>query len=274
MAATVWKGYLSFGLVSFPVRLFAAARPEAIRFHMLHKKDESRVKEVWFCAGENKRIEKADIVKGYEYAKGKYIVVDDEELKKVAPPTATTMEILRFVKSDEVDPIYFEKSYYVAPEEGTSKPYGLFRKALADSGYDAVAKVTMHGREHIVVIRTVDDGLVLHTVYFASELHEGNRVRGGGGVKFSAKEMELAKQLINSLTGPFEPRQYVDEYRKNVERLIAQKRKGRPVTPVEQPRPGKVLDIMDALKRSLENSRKPSKDSGIKRANGRKRKAA
>ncbi|HTA45834.1 MAG TPA: Ku protein [Bryobacteraceae bacterium] len=175
MPATVWKGYLSFGLVSFPIRLFAAARPDAIHFHMLHKKDESRVKEVWFCAEENKRIEKSDIVKGYEYAKGKYIIVDDEELKKVAPPTATTMEILQFVKTDDVDPIYFEKSYYVAPEEATSKPYQLFRKALADTGYDAVAKVTMHGREHIVVIRTVDDGLVLHTVYFANELNEGNR---------------------------------------------------------------------------------------------------
>jgi DNA end-binding protein Ku len=274
MAATVWKGYLSFGLVSFPIRLFAAARPEAIHFHMLHKKDESRVKEVWFCAEENKRIEKADIVKGYEYAKGKYVIVDDEELKKVAPPTATTMEILQFVKANEVDPIYFEKSYYVAPEEATSKPYGLFRKALVDSGYDAVAKVTMHGREHIVVIRAVADGLVLHTVYFASELNEGNRARAAGDAKFSAKEIALAKQLINSLAAPFQPRQYVDEYRKNVERLIAQKRKGREFTPVEQPKPGKVVDIMDALKRSLENSRKPAKAASAKRASGRKRKAA
>jgi len=273
MPATVWKGYLSFGLVSFPIRLFAAARPDAIHFHMLHKKDESRVKEVWFCAEENKRIEKEDIVKGYEYAKGKYIIVDDEELKKVAPPTATTMEILQFVKTDDVDPIYFEKSYYVAPEEATSKPYQLFRKALADTGYDAVAKVTMHGREHIVVIRTVDDGLVLHTVYFANELNEGNRARGAGG-KFSAKEMALAKQLINSLAAPFQPKQYVDEYRKNVERLISQKRRGREVTPVDQPKPGKVVDIMDALKRSLENSAKPAKEASAKRARGRKRKAA
>lgn len=273
MAATVWKGYLSFGLVSFPIRLFAAARPEAIHFHMLHKKDESRVKEVWFCVEENKRIEKSDIVKGYEYAKGKYVIVDDEELKKVAPATATTMEILQFVKNDEVDPIYFEKSYYVAPEEATSKPYGLFRKALVDTGYDAVAKVTMHGREHIVVIRTLGDGLVLHTVYFASELNEGNKTRAAGG-KFSAKEMALAKQLITSLAAPFQPKQYVDEYRKNVERLIAQKRKGREVTPVEQPAHEKVVDIMDGLRRSLENSGKPAKDTGTKKANGRKRKAA
>lgn len=274
MPTAVWKGYLSFGLVSFPIRLFAAARPEAIHFHMLHKKDESRVKEVWFCAEENKRIERPDIVKGYEYAKGKYIIVTDEELKKVAPPTATTMEILQFVKSDEVDPIYFEKSYYVGPEEATSKPYGLFRKALVDSGFDAVAKVTMHGREHIVVIRAANDGIVLHTVYFADELNQKNRAGTHGGAKFSAKELEMAKQLINSLAGPFQPQQYSDEYRKNVERLIAQKRKGREVTAVDQPKPEKVLDIMDALKRSLENSRKMAKGAKAKRSSGRKLKAA
>jgi DNA end-binding protein Ku len=170
MPATVWKGYLSFGLVSFPVRLFAAARAQTVHFHMLHKKDDSRIKEVWYCVEENKPVERNEIVKGYEYSKGKYVVVDDEELKKAAPPTATAMEILQFVKSDDVDPIYLEKSYYVAPEEAASKPYGLLRKAMADTGYDAVGKVAMHGREHIVIIRPTAEGLVLHTMYFADEL--------------------------------------------------------------------------------------------------------
>src|SRR5215470_4611870 len=114
MPAIVWKGYLSFGLVSFPVRLFSAARAEAVHFHMLHRKDLSRVREVWYCAEENKPIERSEIVKGYEAAKNRYVVVDDAELKKIAPTTATTMEILQFVGSDEVDPIYFESSYYVA----------------------------------------------------------------------------------------------------------------------------------------------------------------
>src|SRR6516165_10342125 len=118
MAATVWKGFISFGLVSFPVRLHAAARPETIRFHMLHKKDGSRVKEVWYCAEENKPIEREDIIKGFEVRKGEHVVIDDEDLRKIAPPTATSMDILQFVKSDQVDPIYFERSYYVAAEEG------------------------------------------------------------------------------------------------------------------------------------------------------------
>src|SRR5579872_4461858 len=121
MAATVWKGYISFGLVSFPVRLFSAARPETVHFHMLHKKDLSRVKEVWYCAEEDERIDRSDMVKGYETGKGEYVVVEDEELKKIAPPTASTMEILQFVGRDDVDPIYFESSYYVAPEEKISK---------------------------------------------------------------------------------------------------------------------------------------------------------
>src|SRR3954453_260963 len=129
MPATVWKGYLSFGLVSFPIRLYAAARPETVHFHMLHKKDDSRIKEVWYCAEENKPVPRAEIVKGYEYSKGKYVVVEDAELKKIAPPPATAMEILQFGRADEVDPLVFDKSYYVGSEEAPSKPYSLLYKA-------------------------------------------------------------------------------------------------------------------------------------------------
>jgi DNA end-binding protein Ku len=274
MPATVWKGYLSFGLVSFPIRLYAAARAETVHFHMLHKKDESRIKEVWYCAAENKPVPRADIVKGYEYSKGKYVVVDDAELKKAAPPTATAMEILQFVKSGEFDPLYLEKSYYVAPEESAGKPYGLLRKSMADTGYYAVAKVAMHGREHIVIIRPSAEGLILHTMYFANELHAANKSAGAGHAKFTAQEVELAKRLIETLASPFRPEKYNDEYRKNVERLIAQKRKGSEVTPVEQPKPGRVVDIMEALKRSLESKARPRKSAAAKKPAKRRSKAA
>src|SRR5579884_3547125 len=130
MPATVWKGYLSFGLVSFPVRLYTVARPETVHFHMLHAKDDSRVKEVWYCAAEDKPISRDEIVKGYEYEKGQYVVIDEAELKKIAPPTETVMEIQQFVKAGEVDPIYLEKSYYLAPEEAVSKPYSLLLTAM------------------------------------------------------------------------------------------------------------------------------------------------
>src|SRR5215470_10983257 len=126
MPSVVWKGYISFGLVSFPVRLFSAARSEAVHFHMLHRKDLSRVKEVWYCAEENKPIERSEIVKGYEVDKGEYVTVEDDDFKKIAPTTATTMEVLQFVASDDVDPLLFERSYYIAPEEKVSKPYALF----------------------------------------------------------------------------------------------------------------------------------------------------
>src|ERR1700730_6987230 len=126
MPATVWKGYISFGLVSFPVRLFSAARAERVRFHMLHRKDLSRVKEVFYCAKENEPIERSEIVKGYEATKDKYVVVADEELKKIAPSTASTMDVLQFVRDTDVDPIYFERSYYVAPGDEIGKPYALF----------------------------------------------------------------------------------------------------------------------------------------------------
>jgi DNA end-binding protein Ku len=239
---------------------------------MLHKKDQSRLKEVWFCAEEDKPVTRADIVKGYEYRKGQYVVVEDAELKKIAPPTATTMEILQFVAADEIDPLWLEKSYYVAPENEGAGPYALLHKAMAETKRHAVAKVTMHGREHIVTIRPDDTGLVLHTLYFANELHKANRAAKSAEMKFGAKEMDLAKRLIDMLASPFRPAQYYDEYRKNVEHLIAQKRKGTKITEHEQPKLTPVVDIMDALKRSLDT--KPPAQTRKKSAGTARRKAA
>ncbi|HLJ16188.1 MAG TPA: Ku protein [Bryobacteraceae bacterium] len=258
MAASVWKGYLSFGLVSFPVRLFAAARPEAVHFHMLHKKDLSRIKEVWYCAEEDKPVDRADIVKGYEYSKGKYVVVEPEELKKISPPTARAMEILQFVRASDVDPIYFEHSYYVAPEEGVRKPYALLLRAMQETEYDAIAKVTMHGREHVVVIRPTPAGIVLHTMYYVAELHK-SRETGTGDAQYSRKELDLAKKLIESLGAPFKPEQFHDQYRQNVERLVEEKQHGRKVTVEKPARVAPVVDILQALQRSLSSSSKTAK---------------
>src|SRR5436305_287468 len=162
MASSVWKGYISFGLVSFPVRLLAAAREETVHFHMLHQKDLSRIKEVWYCAEEDKPVQRDQIVKGYEFEKGQYVVIEDEDLKKAAPPTARVMEILQFVRRNEVDPILFDKSYYVQPDDVVSKPYSLLLRAMGDTKYYAVAKLALHGREHVVIIRPTHDGMVLH----------------------------------------------------------------------------------------------------------------
>jgi DNA end-binding protein Ku len=146
MASTVWKGHLTFGLVSFPIKLYSAARSESISFNQLHKADGSRVKQVLFCAAEDKPIPRSEIVKGFEYEKDRYVVIEDEEVKKVAPVTAKVMEILEFVKADQVDPIYYETSYYLAPDEAGEKPYALLFDALTKTGYVGVAKIAMHNR--------------------------------------------------------------------------------------------------------------------------------
>ncbi len=275
MAAIVWKGFVSFGLVTFPVRLFAAARAEHVQFHMLHRKDLSRVKEVWYCAEENKPIDRSDVVKGYEASKGEYVVVDDEELKQIAPSTATTMEILQFVHDGEVDPIYFESSYYVAPDEAAAKAYQLFVQALLQTKYHAIAKLAMHGREHIVLIRPHGESMVLHTLFYPNELHEANRA-APKSTKLPAKEIELAKSLVQHLAAPFKPATFHDTYRENVERLIRQKQKGQKISVVAKPKKAPVIDMMEALKRSLAAAPGPRAQAktGKSTAKKSKRKAA
>jgi DNA end-binding protein Ku len=275
MPAIVWKGYISFGLVSFPVRLFAAGRAEAVHFHMLHKKDLSRVKEVWYCAEEDKPIQRDDIVKGYEVSKGEYVVVGEDELSSIAPATAGVMEILQFVKESDVDPIYFEHSYYVAPDEKVGKPYALFFKALEETKYNAIAKVSMHNREHVVLIRSAENQLILHTLFYQDELHAANKQTIPATTSATKKELELATALVRQLAGPFKPDQYHDTYRENVEKLIEQKKKGEKVTPEPKPRKAPVIDLMEALKKSLQSAA-PAKEAKTKTAGkpAKRRKAA
>jgi DNA end-binding protein Ku len=257
MAASVWKGHLTFGLVTIPVRLFSAARSETISFNMLHKDDHSRIRQVTYCQLEDKPIARTDTVKGYEYEKDHYVVVEDEEIRKVAPKTAKVMEILEFVKAGQVDPIYLESSYYVAPEEGGEKAYALLFTALKESGYFAVAKVAMHNREHIIVMRPGDKGIVSHTMYYQDEIRQVEEFRTDTGL-VKDKELAMAKMLISSLEAEFEPQKYHDTYRDNLQKLIEAKIEGKKVveTPSEHVAP--VIDIMEALKKSLAEKRKPA----------------
>ena len=256
MAASVWKGHLIFGMVSFPIRLFSAARSETISFNMLHKDDHSRIRQVTYCQLEDKPISRAETVKGYEYEKDHYVVIDDEDIKKVAPRTARVMEILEFVKADQVDPIYLESSYYVAPDEGGEKAYALLFTALKDSGYYGVAKVAMHNREHIIVLRPGAKGILSHTMYYQDEIRQVEEFRTDTSL-VKEKELAMAKMLISSLEENFEPQKYHDAYRDNLKKMIEDKIEGRNVveTPSEHFAP--VIDIMEALKKSLAGKRKP-----------------
>jgi DNA end-binding protein Ku len=214
-------------------------------------KDLSRIKEVWYCAAENKPVDRSDIVKGYEFGKDRYVVVEDNEIKQIAPPTAETIEIVQFVRADEVDPIFLEKSYYVLPSETVSKPYSLFLAAMNETKYYTVAKIAMHGREHVAIIRPALQGLVLHTLYYVNELHASRKSNGTATSKFTRKEMDLAQKLIETLASPFDPDQYRDRYRESLEQLIERKQHGEKIAPVKRHKVAPVIDIMDALQRSL-----------------------
>jgi DNA end-binding protein Ku len=256
MASSVWKGHLTFGLVSFPVRLFSAARAETISFNLLHKADHSRIKQVIFCQTEDKPVPRSELVKGYEYEKDHYVEIDDEEIKKVAPKTAKVMEILEFVKGDQVDPIYLESSYYMAPDEGGQKPYALLFDALRETNYYGVAKIAMHNREHIVIVRPTKKGMLLHTMYFQDEIRQVEEFNTDTS-QVKEKEVNLAKMLIESLAADFEPQKYQDTYRVNIQKLIEAKLEGQKIVATPTPHIAPVIDIMEALKRSLAEQKKP-----------------
>jgi DNA end-binding protein Ku len=257
MASSVWKGHLTFGMVSFPVRLFSAARSETVSFNLLHKDDHSRIKQVTFCQAEDKPVPRSELVKGYEYEKGHYVVIEDEDIRKVAPKTAKVMEILEFVKADQVDPIYLESSYYVAPDEGGEKPYALLFAALKQSSFYGVAKVAMHNREHIIILRPGPKGILLHTMYYVDEIRQVEEFRTDTSL-VKDKELDLAKMLISSLEADFEPEKYKDAYRANLQQMIEAKIEGKAVVETPEQKVAPVIDIMEALKRSLAEKRKPA----------------
>jgi len=265
MASTVWKGHLTFGLVSFPVKLYSAARSESISFNQLHKTDNSRVRQVLYCAAEDKPIPRTEIVKGYEYEKDRYVVIEDEEIKKVAPQTAKVMEIQEFVKADAVDPIYLETSYYMAPDEAGEKPYALLFDALKKSGYMGIAKVTMHNREHVVILRPGANGVLLHTMYYNHEIRKVDEFRTDLSL-VKEKELALAQSLVEALAAEFEPDKYKDSYRENLLQMIESKKEGREVVATPEPRQEKVVDILEALKASLAVAKKPAASASAVKA--------
>ena len=256
MAASVWKGHLTFGLVSFPVRLFSAARSETISFNLLHKDDHSRIKQVTYCQAEDKPVPRSELVKGYEYEKDHYVEIDEEDIRKVAPKTAKVMEILEFVKSEQVDPLYLESSYYMAPDEGGEKPYALLFQALRESKLFAIAKVAMHNREHIIVLRPGAKGILSHTMYYQDEIRQVDEFRTDTSL-VKEKELEMAKMLISSLEADFEPEKFHDGFRDSLRKMIAAKVEGRSVVAAPEVHVAPVIDIMEALKRSLAEKRKP-----------------
>src|SRR5579871_4316285 len=264
MPSSVWSGHLTFGLISMPVRLFSGARSQGISFNMLHRKDLQRVKQQYICPLENKVVERSEIVKGYEFRKDEYVVIEPEEIKKIEPQTAKTMEILEFVKESEVDPVYFESSYYMMPEEAGRRPYALLTKALEESEYVAIAKITMHNREYTVFLRPSKGGLMLHTMYYADEVRKVDGF-GAPDVELKDAEVKIAHQLIEALAADWDPDKFKDDFQENLKNMIQTKLEGGEVAEVEKPKKlAPVVDLMAALKQSLaqmEGKKKPARSA-------------
>jgi len=275
MPSSVWTGYLTFGLISMPVRLFSGARGERISFHMLHRDDNSRIRQQLICSAEEKPVERSEIVKGFEYRKGEYVILEPDEIKKIEPKTAKAMEILEFVKADEVDPVYFESSYYLMPEEAGKRPYALLAQALEDTKFFAIAKLTMHNREYTVIVRPNQGGLMLHTMFYKDEVRQMKEF-GRPEVPLKEAEVKVAHQLIQALAADFQPEKYSDTFEENLKKLIQARLEGREVTPVPKPgKPAPVVDLMSALKQSLAQTRKgPQRATEAQRGSEAQEKAA
>jgi len=256
MATPVWKGFLTFGLLSIPIRLFSAARSERISLNQLHSVCNTRIRMPLFCPTCDRKVERSEIVKGYEFNKDQYLLFNDEELDKIEPDSSRSMEIIEFVKMGEIDMLYFDASYYVTPEEEGKKAYFLLQTALEDSGYSAIAKVTMHQREHTVIIRPHKNGrkggMTLHTMFYPSEIRDVAEYGLNENIEVKDAEKKLAVQLIQTLAAKFQPEKYRDEYNDNMRALIAAKQEGKDVAAVSHPSRAPVIDLMAALKKSLE----------------------
>jgi len=259
MPRAIWTGAISFGLVSVPVKLYAAVSAKGVQFHQLHASDGVRIQQKRVCPAHGEEVPYAEIVKGYEIAPDRYIVIEPEELATLAPKRARTIEIEDFVALAEIDPIFFDHPYYLVPDERGAKPYRLLLEAMRESERVALGRLVLRSKEHLVAIRASDQVLTLETMVFADEVISPDRFAElDGEVQCSDRELAIARQLIDSLSGPFEPAKYRDEYREQVLALIDRKASGEQIlgSAPAPPQPADAVDLMSALQASLEEVKK------------------
>jgi DNA end-binding protein Ku len=254
MAASVWKGSVSLGLVSVPIKLFAAARYSHIAFHEVHRECGRRVQQQLYCPYDKRVVSRDEIVMGYEVDEDKMVIVDREELKKLQYASSSTMEILQFVKLSDVDPIFFETSYFSVPEEAGRRGYTLLLETMEDLKVAALAQVTMHQRERTVILRPYRGGLTLHTLYYPNEIHDVAGYGKNNATNLKKPEIALAEQFAKGLVAPFQPEKFHDEYQERVKKLIESKEKGTAAPkPEKTKRLAPVVDLITALKQSIAN---------------------
>lgn len=257
----IWKGAISFGLVTIPIRLHSAIEEKSFKFNQLHSTDQGRIRYKRFCAIEEKEVPFDEIVKGFEYEKDHYVILTDDELDAGLGNTRT-IDILKFVPLEQIDPIYFQRSYYLAPDGVGTKAYKLLTQALADDERVAIAKVAFRDKEHLATLRVVDGVFVLETMYWPDEIRHAAFEELEDEVDLRPQEMAMAKSLIDNMTGEWDPGEFKDEYREKVEALVQQKIEGKEIAVVEDTDTGKVLDLIEALKASVEATTKDGSQPG------------
>ncbi len=262
---TVWKGSISFGLLNVPVRMSVATSKENIRFRTLHKKCHTPLMQKRYCPHCDFEVEYHDTVKGYEYEENKFVIIKDEDLENIPVESTKTIEIVDFIRLEEVDPVYYDKTYYLRPGDGGEKPYLILRNAMKETGRVAVAKVTIRQREHLALIRLIGDVIGLETMFFPEEVRSADEL----GIKnleekiqIRDAEMDMAVKLVENLTAEFDPTKYNNEYREELLKLIRAKIEGEDIEEAKPiPEKTQVLDLMEKLRASVEATSKEKKSA-------------
>jgi DNA end-binding protein Ku len=255
MARAIWSGSISFGMVSIPVKLYGATESKDISFHLVHATCGTRLKQVRWCPTDEVEVPWSETVRGYEYAKDEYVTLTDEDFEKLPLPSRHTIDLTAFVKASEIDPVYYERSYFLAPDERAEKAYALLLQALDKKGLTALATITIRKKEQLCALRPRDGVVMLETLYYPDEVRQEHGV-DLDRAKVTERELEMAFTLIELLRKPFEPEEYHDHYREALAKLIEAKLEGREVVKSPAARETKVIDLADALRKSVEAARK------------------
>lgn len=261
MARAIWSGSISFGLVNVPVKIFSAVSPKEVRFHQVHDADGARIKQKRICSADGKEVPYEHVAKGFEISPGKYVVITPEELEKFDPVSTRTIDIEEFIELPEIDPIYYQSSYYLVPDRGSAKAYSLLFHAMKDANKAGLAKIVLRTKQYLCAVRPLGKALALSTMLYADEINPQSKLEDlpKEAPKPSERELKMAEQLIESLAAKFEPEKYNDDYREKVLAFIRLKAEGKQIkAPPAERGPAKVINLMDALKASLEAAKKPS----------------
>jgi DNA end-binding protein Ku len=274
MAHAIWSGSINFGLVTIPVKLFTAVKTDDLSFNMLHAKDEGRIKYERICSVDGKPVPWDEIVKGYEYEKGEYVVLTDDDFAKVNPEATQSVDILEFVELDKISPMFFDKPYYLEPTKQGRHAYALLREALATSNRVAIARVVIRTKEYIAAVKPIDGALVLELMHWASEIVTSDTLEIPGREQLPQKEMEMARMLIDTMSvDEFEPEKFTNRYHDELLTMIEARAAGKELpTPKKAPVRPKVVNLMDVLAQSLEESKKRRGAGAEKTATSRRRK--